>query len=330
MALPIVELSQIGQVRRHAADMARSARFDDTQAGKLALIITEAGTNLVKHAKSGEMVLHSYGGAIQMVALDRGPGMRNLGDFMRDGMSTTGTQGQGLGAIARVADQFDIHSVPGVGTTLVGIVRREESRRGLSSTPMIAGAVVVSKKGETVSGDSFAWHLKDGTGTFMVADGLGHGAAAADASEAAAEMFAENAGRELTEILERCHGAMRSTRGAAVAVARVLPHMRKVVFAGVGNIAGVVISPGSSRSMVSSNGIVGHEMPRVREFDYPWTENALLIMNSDGILSQWSLEAYAGLPRRHPALAASVLYRDFSRGRDDVCVLAASHWEPRG
>jgi hypothetical protein len=45
-------------------------------------------------------------------------------------------------------------------------------------------------------------------------------------------------------------------------------------------------------------------------------------MHSDGLLTNWSLDAYPGLLTRHPALIAGVMYRDFRRGRDDVTVLA--------
>jgi hypothetical protein len=62
---------------------------------------------------------------------------------------------------------------------------------------------------------------------------------------------------------------------------------------------------------------------RINEFSYPWADGALLIMHSDGLGSRWQIERYPGLSDRHPALVAGVLYRDWSRGRDDVTVVAA-------
>jgi hypothetical protein len=44
-------------------------------------------------------------------------------------------------------------------------------------------------------------------------------------------------------------------------------------------------------------------------------------------MSRWSLEDYPGLAARDPAVIAGVLYRDFSRRRDDVTVVVAA--EPR-
>ena len=76
-----------------------------------------------------------------------------------------------------------------------------------------------------------------------------------------------------------------------------------------------------TRSMVSYNGTVGHMMPKVAECVYPWSQQSLLIMHSDGLAAQWNLNHYPGLATRHPALIAAVLYRDFKRTRDDITVI---------
>ena len=78
---------------------------------------------------------------------------------------------------------------------------------------------------------------------------------------------------------------------------------------------------GSSRNMVSQNGILGHQIRRVTEFQYPWPESAMLVMCSDGINTHWDINAYVGLAARDPSLIAATLYRDFSRGRDDTTVV---------
>jgi hypothetical protein len=61
----------------------------------------------------------------------------------------------------------------------------------------------------------------------------------------------------------------------------------------------------------------------VQTFTYPWPAGALLVLASDGISTHWSLDAYPGLRHRDPVLVASVLYRDFVRGRDDATVVVA-------
>jgi len=157
----------------------------------------------------------------------------------------------------------------------------------------------------------------------LVTDGLGHGPLAANASQEAINAFHAHADLGPGEILKTVHGALRSTRGAAAALARVDVKDHIVRFAGVGNIAGVVVTPSGSRNMVSHNGIVGSEVRKIQEFTYPWYDDAMLIIWSDGISSRWSLDAYPGLIKRHPSVVAGVLHRDHGRGTDDSTIVVA-------
>jgi len=81
------------------------------------------------------------------------------------------------------------------------------------------------------------------------------------------------------------------------------------------------VSQGTIRHAVSHNGTLGHGARQIRGYQFPWPAGALFVMHSDGLLSHWQLSDYPGLIQRHPALIAAVLYRDFSRGRDDVTVV---------
>jgi hypothetical protein len=184
------------------------------------------------------------------------------------------------------------------------------------------GAVYVPRDGEEVCGDGWAVEQNGPRCLALVADGLGHGRLAAEASRAAVRIFRANAALGTTEILGAIHAALRGTRGAAVAVAEVRLDQQQVRFAGVGNIAGAVIADATGRSMISGNGTAGHEVRKIQEFTYPFPPGALLVVHSDGLTTHWRLEQYAGLETRHPALVAGVLYRDFKRPRDDVTVLA--------
>jgi hypothetical protein len=95
-----------------------------------------------------------------------------------------------------------------------------------------------------------------------------------------------------------------------------------VRYAGVGNISAVIVTGEGTRSLVSHNGTVGHQMRKAQEFVYPWTSGALLVVHSDGLATHWKLDQYPGLLRQDPALVAAMLYRDHSRRRDDVSVVA--------
>ena len=158
--------------------------------------------------------------------------------------------------------------------------------------------------------------------TLMVADGLGHGLMAARASAEAVSAFRRSGEFAPVAVVARIHGALRGTRGAAVAVAHLERASTSLRYAGIGNIAGVIVKPGKPAVMVSHNGTAGFHAPRFQEFSYHLPPEALIIMHSDGLATNWNLGNYPGLLGKHPSVIAGVLYRDASRNRDDVCVVA--------
>ena len=78
--------------------------------------------------------------------------------------------------------------------------------------------------------------------------------------------------------------------------------------------------------MLSHNGTVGHAARRIQDVEYPYPDASdapLVVLHSDGLSANWSLDAYPGLLAAHPGLVAAVLYRDFARERDDAAVVVA-------
>jgi serine/threonine protein phosphatase PrpC len=220
-----------------------------------------------------------------------------------------------------MASEFDIHSKPGKGTVLVARIWKDHPPGTNDFVGAVSGVICMPMRGETVCGD--AW-LSESSGrrTFCaIADGLGHGPLAAQASSAAMASLFEHRDAPLVEQLELAHGVLRTTRGAAVGVAEILHDRGVIKFAGIGNIMAAVVQDGIARNMVSQNGILGHQMRHVKEFEYPWSESATLIMCSDGISTRWDLNPYPGLMMRDASLLAATLYRDYERGTDDATVL---------
>ncbi len=331
---PIGESSQVAEVRRKVTALAGSAGLDETGAGICAVIASEMGTNLIKHAKAGEIFLRIVAQGllqgIEIVALDRGPGMANVGRALRDGHSTTGSPGTGLGALVRMASEFDIHSIAGRGTGLVARVWNRAQPGLQPDQPAMTGVINLAKPGEQVSGDAWLSESFDRRTLCAVVDGLGHGSQAAEAALLAIESLHDHRQVSLTEQIEIAHGLLRPTRGAALGVAEILPDQGLVKFIGIGNIMAAVLQDGVAQNMVSQNGILGHHIRRVTEFQYPWSDSALLVMCSDGINSHWDVTGYAGLASRDPSLIAATLYRDFSRGRDDTTVMVLKSPRPEG
>jgi anti-sigma regulatory factor (Ser/Thr protein kinase) len=330
--VPVEEESGIGEARRQAGALARRLALDATTAGHLALAVTEAAANLVRHAGRGTIALRALHAGeavgVELLAIDKGPGIANVGESMRDGHSTGGSPGTGLGALLRMSDEFDLYSQAGGGT----LVRCElwDRRRGARRPDegFALGAVCAPMKGEPVSGDAWtAWSLPGREGV-MVVDGLGHGADAAEAAHTAVEVAKRHPRLGAAELIAHIHDALRATRGAAGAVAVLDTAAGVCTFCGVGNISGSLHARGKSRSMVSHGGILGHQARKIAQFSYPLAPDTLCILHTDGLATRWSLEAYPGLAQRHPGLVAAALYRDFSRGRDDVAVLAVR--APRG
>lgn len=327
-AVPVTESSQVADARRRATTLARRIGLDETRAGAVAIVVTELGNNLVKHAQRGLLVIGSVvEGAItglEILSLDHGPGMRDLDECLRDGYSTRSTAGTGLGAIVRQSDEFDVHSLVGQGTALVArLWPRNAAPRPGERGPLEVGAVCLPIASEDVPGD--AWTILHGNAItrIAVADGLGHGPFAATAASGALRTTRENPDAAPAVTMARIHDALKATRGAVAAVVDVDTQRDVVHFCGVGNISGVLWSPQREQNMVSMNGTMGHALPHVREFSYSWPPEGLLVLHSDGLGTRWNLDAYAGLTTRDPTLIAGTLYRDFTRGRDDVTVVVA-------
>lgn len=321
----VTDPSQVGEARRGVITAADRAQLGEAAVGRLGVIATELATNLAKHAREGALLVrpileHPGHPGVEILTVDRGPGIADAAAAMRDGFSTGGTRGAGLGAVARMSDTFDVYSQP-TGTAIVARVWESVPPRPAHGRLLQVGAVCSAAPGEVVSGDG--WHVvqQEGRTVAMVADGLGHGPLASEAAEAAAGIAQAQHQRGPGDQLERMHLALRATRGAAVAVCELEQVTRQARFAGIGNISAALIEPSGSRSLTSHTGIVGHQVRKVQEFVYAWPSDAILLLHSDGIATRWRLDQYPGLTMRHPSLIAGILHRDHLRGRDDATIL---------
>jgi anti-sigma regulatory factor (Ser/Thr protein kinase) len=323
----VADTSEVAAARRVALDCASELGLSETAAAKAALIVTELATNLIKHASAGTMIFGAddLTGALTITCLDKGRGLDNVAAAMRDGFSTAGSSGTGLGAIRRAATSFDVYALADRGTAIFCRVADDASRPPPVVAPqrITLGGICVAKPPEVESGDAWEVMITRDVVTVAVVDGLGHGPAAATAANAAVRVFRESESHDLERMLQDAHAAMRATRGAAVGIARIFAAHSRVEFCGVGNIAGTIVGEDTVRRAVSQNGIVGHEMRRLQTFSYPWTASSVLVMQSDGVSASWNAAHYPGLMQRDPALVAGVLYRDQCRGTDDATVVVA-------
>lgn len=367
---PIDDASQVGEARRAAQALAAELAFDEEAAGRLALAVTELGTNLFRHVGPGRQAAlligvdesgaqdDATGAAVQVLSLDRGNGM-DLSRCLQDGYSTGGTAGTGLGAIRRSADRFGGFSAPQRGTVLAARFgpRTDRSRLGApaahpatfpatlsSGLPAAADATFdvsglsLAAPGETVSGD--AWALRrdrdrdqdQDRWSLAVADGLGHGVDAAAAADKLMALLARAEPGHLASPAAFLERSHDSLRSTrgAASAALSLTPDGPLRFAGAGNISGRLISGVSDRTLLSQHGTLGLQIRRLQDVVYDWPPHAVLVLHSDGIVSRWSLEETPGLLQADPAVIAGWILRDHLRGKDDATVVVVRRRDRRG
>lgn len=322
-SIAMTDRSSVGEARRAAVAIAHTLGFDEQRRSDIGIVATEAANNIILHAGSGEFLVcpfqHGPTAWLDLLALDNGPGIRDVSQAVEDGYSTIGTAGEGLGSIQRLSDISSLYSAPQRGTVFWSRFRKSSSQ----SEPAY-GAVNVPIKGETVCGDAYFALPGRSRSLYMVVDGLGHGAHAAEAADEAVSVVTGCVDESATEIITRTHDALKKTRGAAMSVTIVEHERKSVTHAGVGNVSSALVNGATMRNMVSQNGTLGAILPRVHEYTYPLESRSSLVMCSDGLNSKLNLSGYPGLLNRPSQLIAGLLYRDFSRKRDDATVLFAS------
>lgn len=312
--IPIHDPSQIGFARRIASELAQAAGMDEQRTAALNVVTVELANNLLQHAGGGHLYIRYIApiGALDVAAVDHGRGMANVERCLADGFGTASTPGLGLGAVRRFATRFGAYSL--VNRSTVVAARMSESK----SSPEMS-VICTAADGEALSGDS--WAVSDDGTTFLVIDGLGHGMLAADAAKVGVEVFRKSQSLVPSAILERMHAAMRSTRGAAGAIAKVDPAQRRIHFAGIGNISCALVNEGRTQGLVSHNGTLGHQMRRVQQFDYAYNPGDLLIMQSDGLSTHSKKGLPSSLLSQHPMVVAPLIFAEQLRGRDDATLL---------
>jgi anti-sigma regulatory factor (Ser/Thr protein kinase) len=324
IAVEVRDQTQIAEARRAAQLLAEELGFTEVRRTELGIVATELARNALVHGGSGHVLIMpnrtAQNATVDIIAMDKGPGILDLEKCLQDGYSTAGTPGTGLGAVSRMANQLQVFSAAKRITAVLAEVQATKS----SNTDALIGALCLPIKGERVSGDAWGYRNSPAGASFVVIDGLGHGAGAAEAAHEALNVFFDNPLAPPAELLRDMHDALMKTRGAAIAIAQADALAGTLRFTGVGNISAYILSPGKKpRAMVSHNGTVGHVVSRIQEFNFPWEKGDLLVMHSDGVSSHWDLDAFPGLFNKHPAMIADVIHQQAVRGRDDATTLVA-------
>jgi len=339
----IKDEAQVGAARRAVHRFGSRLGFGEEQLSELDIVVQEIGTNAARYATSGGCLhwAETLGPepGLELFYFDKGPGVYDLDRALRDGFSSGGSLGTGLGAMRRLLDEFDAYS------TVKGTTRRlTTTRRSTYGTAILGrkwvtpppdergkgGARLLSRRlgvwsrprpGEEVNGDAYFITEHEGETLLAVIDGLGHGHGAAEAASAAVATLEHWRGEPLGDLILGVHDALRATRGAVMGAVVIDAARESFTYAGVGNVEVRVLGATDPARPIPSNGTLGARLSTVRVWPHRWTEGTSLVIASDGISATWDAGAYPGLAARSPQLLAGVLLRDYGRNSDDATVL---------
>lgn len=300
------------------------AGMDEGRIAEVDIITAEMTSNLFKYANGGEILFGMFNENgtpyVELISIDRGPGMRNPVRMLQDGMSTSSTLGAGLGSIKRLSDTFDLYSLIDWGTIVLSriyIGGKPAVKKGLIVRPL-----VISKPGEQISGDGFTYKSNAKHIKLMLGDGLGHGPAANQAVNEGAKSFKVFPDSSPVETLRFIHSSIKKTRGMVANVTCFNLETGEWSSAGIGNIAAKWIGPAGSKNQMSYNGIVGHNIPNtMNDQVFNLSDYNQLVLCSDGIKTRWETTKYPGILNHDPAILGAAVYKDHARNTDDMSVI---------
>ena len=341
----VADDAQVGAARRAVHGFARGVGFTERELAEIDIVVQEIGTNAARYATGGGSIhftttLGAEPG-LEIFYWDKGPGIHDLDRAVRDGVSTGGSLGAGLGAIKRLMHEFDAYSsTPDSPTGRLSAAAGRSTTHGTAllcrkwveaarlaqhhaATARRIGVWSRPHPKETANGDAYFVRRRGGQMLLAVIDGLGHGRGAEEASEAALEVLSAWQGEPLGELFTRAHERLRPTRGAVMGACVVDTKRGAFYYAGVGNVEVRVFNTPQPVRPISANGTLGARLGQLKVWSYPWAEGATVVLASDGLSATWDINDYPGLLARSPQLLAGVLLRDYGRDSDDATVLVA-------
>ncbi len=338
---------QVGAVRRAVHTYAGEMGFTEREQAEIDIVVQELGTNAARYAAGGGWIHFTKPvGAepgLEIFYWDKGPGIPDIGRAARDGVSTGGSLGGGLGAMRRLMDEFEVYSTvrePGRRSSSL----RSSQRRTMHGTAILCRKWVAAARlspqahattakrlgvwsrpvsGEDLNGDAYFVRRRGARMLLAVIDGLGHGQGAHAASQVALEVLGQWQGEPLEDLFRDTHEALRTTRGAVMGAALIDTARGTLDYAGVGNIEVRILNAPEPARPLSHHGTLGARMERFRVWSHKWAEGTLVIMASDGLSATWDLADYPELPNKSLQMIAGVLMRDYERDSDDATILIA-------
>jgi len=320
----IDDQASISLVRQSIRRLGSEAGIAADRYEALSAAASELGHNQLAHGRRGSMAVSAISregvAGLEVVAFDEGPGIKDPTAALRGELRRTGSLGVGLSAAYRLCDEMDFDVRVGEGTHVA-------ARK--FATPLPRSEVAVFGRpieGENESGDDAAFVRSRHALLVALADGLGHGSEAREASARAMATVRANAKGDPAALLGSCDQALRGTRGAVMAIVRFDRSAHTVTHAGAGNINTHLYRPRATRRFGSVSCVLGARgpSPRLMAETEPLEQRALLVMFSDGISARTDLSEDLELLRQPPLVIAHQVVVRHGRNTDDALVLVAS------
>ncbi|SDH04643.1 ATP-binding SpoIIE family protein phosphatase [Chitinophaga filiformis] len=319
--------SYLAILKREVHRLSIQCGLTDKRVAEIDIVVAEIGSNIIKHAGGGEvlvMLTDTPQPAIEILAIDSGPGITDLARMMQDGISTAKTLGHGLGAVKRLSDFLQIYSVKGWGTILVSRFFIKPAEQYPPKPGAEIRTLLIAKPGERVCGDDYYVRSDRAGIRVFLGDGLGHGVEANKAVAAAVHSFRYCMLSDLGEVLRQMHDDVKRTRGLVGTIAVYSNKTQTWKICGVGNIHARMLTAATSRTYLPYNGIIGHNMPRTineQETAHMQGKDQVLILCSDGIRTRWDMMKYPAIFRYDMSVLAAAIYKDNARKTDDMSIV---------
>lgn len=304
-----------------------AAGFTTRKVGEMDIIVAELVSNLVRHGGGGSLYVKLVEEAgiqgIEIIAVDNGQGISDVNRVMEDGVSSKNSLGQGLGAIKRLSQVFQIYSQRNWGTIVLVRIFNEEFPAFRKPPKADIRYVAIPKPGEQFCGDGFVSVVSSQHVKLFFGDGLGHGPEAEKAVTAACDAFRRFTDPDPVEIIRYLNSEVKKTRGLVGTAAIFDIKAATWRICGVGNISTRMYNGSVPKNHMSYNGIIGLNVPNtLNAQEVPYEKGQLLVMCSDGLKTRWDIFKLPSILRNDYSILATALIKDFARNTDDMSVMA--------
>jgi anti-sigma regulatory factor (Ser/Thr protein kinase) len=294
--------------------------FSSEECSAIALAVRELAANILRHAGSGAVAISGCEGTFTIEARDNGPGMADGEAAQRDGYSTVGSLGYGLGLVNRSMDDLRVES-DHMGTTVTARRTLRPALRTDGGDLLDVGVATVPLFGQVENGDDY---IDVHWGTYRlvgVIDGIGHGPLAHMAARAARTYVEHHFDQPLDAIFRGADVECRGSRGVVMALARLDWERWQLEFASLGNIETRVLHDGAAHNLIARRGIVGMMAPPPPVSRHDWQPDATLIVHSDGVPSHWGVGVFDDVRDTSASVLAHAILARLRRETDDATVL---------